>query len=265
MLKNSLPNKDGLRSRCKQNSSKHFVCSAIVIIILKWVIVVDLVVGHRKIRHQIPAEIQKAIQWTQCHRLAHWPISVSANFKRLAIYRHHHSQRNQRPERRQLFLAVDYQNMDTQRWIQSHSLLAHRNMRWANANPKQRTSKLPPKHNILFHAQSEITFFNFTKIRYPTTTKQRYFDDDDEQTPNLAYIPAPGSPSAEQPAEVFILIAVHSFDKWQFEMFFCIILGWVWFRWRGSTRCIYDGHWEAFGKRKNETNYWIHCNGSAKK
>lgn len=60
----------------------------------------------------------------QCHRPAHWAIHVMVNFKKRVIYRHRHNQIQQphhhrRPHHQKLqyqrYLAVDYQNMDTQR------------------------------------------------------------------------------------------------------------------------------------------------------
>lgn len=81
-----------------------------------------------------------------------------------------------------------------------------------NVNPKPRTSK-QLKTNFIFlkysHKQTnkqkeEINKNEHNSLKFDSVT--RYFDDDEEATPDLAYIPAPGSPSAEKSNQVFARI-----------------------------------------------------------
>lgn len=136
----------------------------------RWVIEVDLVEMHRKIHHQIRHPIRRVIRWMRCRRPALWPIHALVNSKKVAIchpQRHHQHQQLLRP---QPYSAVDYPNMATQRWIQSHNLPAHHSMPSANAKPKRRMSKLP---NI-------ITYF-ICKPKQPqkhSTTISIKFDSD---------------------------------------------------------------------------------------
>lgn len=79
--------------------------------------------------------------------------------------------------------------------MQFHNLPA-RHIRWESAKRKPKMSKpnsLFSLNIFLWHVDKQAFHLKwFLRIK-------RYFDDDDEaNTPDLAYIPAPGSPSADE-------------------------------------------------------------------